>query len=185
MDRPGNVTQLLLAWNGGNQSALDQLVPLLYAELKRIARGHLRHERPDHTLQSTALVNEAYLRLVDQDQVQWQNRAHFLSIAAVAMRRILVDYARRRQAKKRGDGAVAVELNEDVRSDSGSPDIIKLNDALEAVSAKHPRQGKIVELRVFGGLTVDEVATALDISSATVRREWRSAKTELARELAP
>ena len=157
---------------------------MLYAELKRIAGGHLRHERPNHALQSTALVNEAYLRLVDQDQVQWQSRAHFLSIAAIVMRRILVDHARKRQSKKRGDGEVAVELHDDVQGAERAPDIIRLDDALEVIAAESPRQGKVVELRVFGGLTVDEVATAIGVSSATVRREWRTAKARLAHELA-
>ena len=149
MDRPGDVTQLLLEWNQGSQAALDRLVPLLYAELKRIAGGHLRHERPNHTLQSTALVNEAYLRLVDQDQVQWQSRAHFLSIAAIVMRRILVDHARKRQSKKRGDGEVAVELHDDVHGAERAPDILRLDDALEVSAAESPRQGKVVELRVL------------------------------------
>ena len=184
MDRAGEVTQLLLEWNGGDRQALDRLVPMLYAELKRIAGHHLRSERPGHTLQSTALVNEAYLRLVDQDRVHWQNRAHFLSIAAVVMRRILVDHARKRHSKKRGDGAVLVALDDEVRPVAArTPDVLRLDDAIEALAADHPRQARIVELRVFGGLTVEEVGTALEISLATVGREWLAARKRLAAEL--
>ena len=179
-----SVTALLTDWSRGDASALDRLVPLVYAELRRIAARQLRGERPNHTLQPTALVNEVYLRLVDQRQVEWQDRAHFLGVAAQTMRRILVDHARRRDAGKRGDGVPAVSID-DAReiATSGELPLLALDDALARLEALDPGLAKIVELRAFGGLTIDEAAHVLDVSPSTAKRSWRTAKAWLNREL--
>ena len=181
---PPDVTQLLKAWSGGNREALDQLLPVVYTEIRRLARSYLRRERPDHTLQATALVNEAYMRLIDQRAVKWQNRAHFFGIAAQIMRRILVDHARMRHAEKRGSGESPVLLDEalDVASDRNL-DIVALNDALTALAELDPRQAKIVELRFFGGLSIEEAAEVMQLSPATIKRELAGARVWLRREL--
>jgi RNA polymerase sigma factor (TIGR02999 family) len=179
-----NVTQLLQRWSGGDSRALDELTPLVYSEVRKLARSYLRRERPNHTLQPTALVNEAYIRLVDQRRVQWQNRAHFFGIAAQMMRRVLVDHARMRQAEKRGSGENAVVLDDAlaVSADRGV-DLVRLDDALEALAALDARQARIVELRFFGELTIEETAEVVQVSPATVKREWAAARTWLRREL--
>jgi RNA polymerase sigma factor (TIGR02999 family) len=178
------VTALLTDWSGGDASALDQLLPLVYAELRRIAARQLRGERVNHTLQPTALVNEVYLRLVDQRQVAWQDRAHFLAVAARTMRRILVDHARRRDAGKRGDGVRCVSID-DAReiAAAGELPLLALEDALARLEALDPGLARIIELRAFGGLTIDEAAHVLDLSPSTVKRSWRTAKAWLNREL--
>lgn len=175
------MTQLLLDWSRGDRAALERLVPLVYNELHRLAESFMRRERPEHTLQPTALVHEAFLRLIDQRRVEWQNRAHFFGIAAQAMRRILVDYARRHQAAKRGS-AQKVSLDEV----AGVPervevDLVALDDALERLSTIDPRQSRMVELRFFGGLTIEETAEVLNISPATLKREWSFARAWLYR----
>lgn len=181
---PKDITQLLVSWNSGNRQALEDLTPLVYDELRRLAARYLRHERPDHTLQSTALVHEAYLRLVDQKQVQWQNRAHFFGVAAQMIRRILVDHARGRQAEKRGAGAVKLSLDEAIAiPERRDLDLIALDDSLNALSRLDPQQGRIVELRFFGGLSIEETAEVLKISPATVKREWTLAKAWLYRDM--
>src|SRR5690349_19821702 len=154
-----SITQLLVAWSQGDRAALDQLVPLVNTELRRLARSYLRGERQNHTLQTTALVNEAYLRLVDQKHVRWQNRAHFLAIAAQLMRRILVDYARRRQYQKRGGGALQITLAEvESLPTERAPDLIALDEALSELGRMDPRRSQVVELRFFGGLSIPETA---------------------------
>ena len=178
------VTQLLSDWSKGDQSALEQLLPMVYGELRRLASAYLRRERPDHTLQSTALVHEAFLRLVDQHDVQWRSRAHFYAIAVQMIRRILVDYARAQQAEKRGSGAVKLALDEAVgvpmRSDV---DLLGLNDALDRLAGFDPRQSRLVELRFFAGLSIEETAEAMEMSPATIKREWSSARAWLFREM--
>jgi RNA polymerase sigma-70 factor, ECF subfamily len=180
---PGSVTGLLLAWRGGNEAALEQLVPLVHEELHRIARGCMRGERAGHSLQATALVNEAYLRLIGAQQVDWQNRVHFLAVSARLMRRILVDFARSKKYQKRGGGAQAVTLDEALVVVEPGKDLVALDDALEALAAMDERKAKVVEMRFFGGLTVEETASALDVSPDTVMRDWRLAKAWLLREL--
>ena len=179
-----DVTQLLVDWNRGNRAALDELFPIVYDELRRLARGYLRQESSDHILQPTALVHEAYLRLVDQRSVNWQNRAQFFGLAAQMMRRILVNHAVARHADRRGGDARRVPLDDalDVL-EARQVDIIALDAALEALNALDPRQGQIVELRFFGGLTIDETAQVVGISAATVKREWAAAKLWLLREI--
>lgn len=174
-----SATILLHAWRGGEATALDRLLPLVYDELARIARGALRSERADHTLQTRALVHEAYLRLIDAD-VSWQDKAHFMAVAARTMRRVLVDHARSRRRQKRGGGAVKVEL-EDVAAIVTGPtvDVLDLHDALEDLAKFDPRKAEIVELHFFGGLSYDETAEAMGVSAATVDRELRSAKAYL------
>jgi RNA polymerase sigma factor (TIGR02999 family) len=180
---PG-VTGLLRAWHEGDERAFEALIPLVYDELRQIARRHLGRERGGHTLQPTALVNEAYLRLVDARQVEWRDRLHFFAIASRIMRRVLVDAARARRASKRGHGAPAVALDPDRVAAAGrAPDLVALDDALEALSIVDARKGRVVELRVFAGLSVDEIADALDISSDTVTRDWQFATSWLRREL--
>jgi RNA polymerase sigma factor (TIGR02999 family) len=175
----GDVTRLLLAWSGGDQGALDALVPLLYAELRRVAAAHLRRERSDHTLQTTALVHEAYLRLVDQTRVSGHSRAQFFAIAANLMRQILITHARRRNAAKRGGGH-KVSLDEaTVVSARSGLDLLALDQALTSLSHLDPRQSRIVELRFFAGMTEEEIADVLGISTVTVQREWRVARTVL------
>jgi len=181
---PHEVTQLLQAWSDGDQESLDKLVPLVYEELHRLARHYMRDERPGHTLQTTGLVNEAYMRLVDWKNVRWQNRAHFFGVAAQMMRRILVDFARARKYAKRGGEARQVSLAEAaVVSAERGEDLIALDDALENLTAIDARKGRIVELRFFGGLTVEETAEVLKISPRTVMREWSLAQAWLYREL--
>ncbi len=181
-----SVTVLLAKWQGGNEEALQALIPLVYKELRALAHHYLRAERPGHTLQSTALVHEAYLRLVGQRPVQIQNRAHFVGIAAKLMRQILVDYARRRRAAKRGPEC-RVELDESIGgldvAEKQGVDVLALDDALIQLSRRDVQQGRIVEMRFFGGLTVEETAEALDISAATVKRDWTMAKAWLTREM--
>jgi RNA polymerase sigma factor (TIGR02999 family) len=185
MATPGHdVTGLLQAWGGGDPAALDQLVPIVYDELHRQAQRYLRRENPGHTLQTTALVHEAYLRLVDQREARWQNRAQFFGVAAQAMRRILVDHARRHQAAKRGGSAVPVPLEEGEVAAAGSDvDLVALDDALTRLAALDPQQARVVELRYFTGLGIAETAEALRISPATVKREWAMARAWLKREL--
>ena len=177
------VTALLRDWSGGDRAALERLMPLVYQELRRLAASYLRVERPDHTLQPTALVHEAYLRLVDQRGVNWQNRAHFFGIAAQMMRRILVDHARRRQAAKRD--ATALRLQTTGEEGSHDPELLALDHALCGLESLDSRQARIVELRFFGGLTVEETAEVAGVSPATVKREWRTARAWLAREIRP
>ena len=178
------ITRLLLAWGQGDQTALERLMPLVYEELRRLARRHMNRQRPGHTLQTTALVNEAYLRLIDSSQVQWQNRAHFFAVSAQLMRRILVDFARSRKSLKRGAEARQITLDDslEVSSERGA-DMIALDDALNALAEMNPRQSQIVELRYFGGLSEEEVAEALKISPRTARRDWSLARAWLYREL--
>jgi len=178
------ITQLLVDWNNGRTGALEDLLPLVYAELRRLAAHRLRLERPDHTLQPTALVHEAYIRLVDQRRVRWQNRAHFYGVAAHVMRRILVDRARARKADKRGAGWERVTLVGDKAiSGSRDVDVLDLDDALTRLAALDPQQERIVELRYFGGLTLEETAEVVGISTATVKREWAIARAWLRAEL--
>jgi RNA polymerase sigma-70 factor (ECF subfamily) len=181
---PQNVTQLLIAWNGGNKDALDELLPIVYDELRRQAARYLRRERPGHTLQTTALIHEAYLRLIDQKSVQWQNRAQFFGIAARMMRRILVDHARTKHRAKRGGADLRVSLT-DATSVTKDPDLdlVELDEALNRLAEIDPQQSKIVELRFFSGLNVEETATALQISPGTVKRDWKVAKAWLYREI--
>jgi len=187
MDGPSSeVTELLRQWSSGRREALDELLPHLYAELRRLAASYLRRERPDHTLQPTALVNEAFLRLVDQRAVRWENRAHFFGIAAQAMRRILVDHARARAAGKRGDGHRAAPLDDALAlTDAPNVDILALDEALTRLAGFDPQQSRIVELRFFGGLTLEETAQVLQISPATVGRDWTMAKAWLFAQLRP
>lgn len=178
------VTQLLIAWNGGDQEALAKLVPLVEAELHRLARLYLSREREGHTLQPTALVNEAYLKLIDWRAVEWKNRAHFIGVAAEMMRHILIDHAQHRRRQKRGGQAVMVSLTSAGQEAKEPPvDIIALHDALNELAKFDPRKSKVVELRFFGGLTVEEAAEVLQISHRTVEREWTMAKAWLLREL--
>jgi RNA polymerase sigma factor (TIGR02999 family) len=180
-----SVTVLLVRWRDGDQEALQALIPLVYDELRRLAHNYLKAERPDHTLQSTALVHEAFLRLVDQTPAQFQNRAHFLAVAAKLMRQILVDYARARSAAKRGP-EYKVELDESLevaQKQSQGVDLLAIDDALTQLSRRDAQQGRIVELRFFGGLTVEETAKALEVSPATVKRDWNMAKAWLTREM--
>jgi len=181
---PLELTQLLLEWSKGNQTALDKLTPLIYRELKRLARQYLARERIGHTLQTTDLVHEAYLRLVDQRRVRWQNRSHFFAVAAQLMRRILVDHARRHKRVKRGGGATMVSLDEAaVASRQLDVDLLALDEALNRLAEIDQRKARIVELRFFGGLEVEETAVYLKISEITVMREWKMAKAWLHREL--
>lgn len=185
MDSPEkDVTVLLLELARGDQGAADKLMPLVYNELKRLARSYMRRERPDHTLQATALVHEAYLKLVRQQAVEWQNRSHFFGIAAQLMRRILIDHARGHLREKRGGAKVALPLNEALAfSPEQSEELLRLDAALERLTKIDPRQGKIVELRYFGGLSVEEAAEFLGISPKTVKRDWAVAKAWLHGEL--
>jgi len=181
---PKEITQLLLAWSHGEQAALDQLIPLVHDELHRMAKRYMRRERPGQTMQTTALVDEAYLRLVDSSRVHWQSRAHFFAIAAQLMRRILVDFARRRHNLKRGGRAEQVSLDEAlVVSPERGADIVALDDALKALASLDARQSQVVELRFFGGLSINETAEVLKVSEGTVRRDWSLAKAWLHREL--
>jgi RNA polymerase sigma-70 factor, ECF subfamily len=183
MTTPENLTQLLIAWSEGDHSALEKLVPLVEAELYRMAKRYMRRERPGHTLQPTALVNELYLRLVDQQSIQWQNRAHFLGVAAQIMRRILVNYAEAHKAAKRG-GGYKLTLNEAVDlAQKQDLDLVALDDALKRLAEFDERKSRIIELRFFGGLSIEETAEVLKISTMTVKREWNKARAWLYREL--
>jgi RNA polymerase sigma-70 factor, ECF subfamily len=178
------VTKLLLAWSGGDQRALEKLAPIVYDELRRLAHRYMRHERPGHSLQSTALVHEAYLRLVDYQRMDWEGRAHFLSVAAQAMRRILVEHARRKN-QKRGGGVQRVSLDDAAEVCGGRPrDLVALDEALNALALVDARKSKVVEMRFFGGLSVEETAEVLKVSVVTVKRDWSTAKLWLYRELA-
>jgi RNA polymerase sigma factor (TIGR02999 family) len=185
MASPRDVTALLGDWSRGNRTALNHLLPLVYAELRRVAARQLRNERADHTLQPTALVHEVYIRLIDQRQVDWQNRAHFFGVSAQVMRRILVDHARRHGASKRGDGVRCVSIDEarDVAAASNDIPILALDHALDRLEQVDPHLAKIVELRAFGGLTIEETAHVLSVSPSTAKRDWRTAKAWLHREL--
>jgi RNA polymerase sigma factor (TIGR02999 family) len=183
----GDVTQLLLAWRDGDRNALEALLPAVYGELRQIAARYISRERPGHLLQPTALVHEAYLRLVDTTQVQWQNRAHFLAISAQVMRRVLVDHAREQLAEKRGGGVTLLPID-DAAAGSAPPrslDVIAVDRALTRLAAVYPEQGRLVELRYFGGLTVEETAEVLGLSPATVKRHWTVARAWLYRDLDP
>ena len=178
------MTRLLVNWSQGDRDALEQLTPMVYGELRRLAARYLRRERPGHTLQSTAVVNEAWLRLIDQHSVRWQNRAHFFGVAAQLIRRILVDHARSRHAAKRGADAAKVSLDEAI----GAPaqrdlNLVALDDALEGLARFDPQQARIVELKFFTGLTVEEIAEVVHVSPATVKRDWTAAKAWLYREM--
>jgi RNA polymerase sigma factor (TIGR02999 family) len=180
----GEVSQLLRAWSGGDQNALETLTPIVYDELHRLARRHMRRERPGHSLQTTALVNEAYLRLVDYKRMQWQNRAHFFAVSAQLMRRILVENARRHNLK-RGVGLQQVSLEEAAVMGGGrTTDLVALDDAMHALEQLDPRKVQVVEMRFFGGLSVEETAEVLKVSAVTVMRDWSTAKAWLYRELA-
>jgi RNA polymerase sigma factor (TIGR02999 family) len=180
-----DVTQLLIAWGAGDRSAGDRLLPAVYAELHRRAAAAMRREQDGHTLQPTALVHEAYMRLVNQDRIQWRNRAQFYGVAAQLMRRILIDHAREHLADKRGGGAAHVTLSrvDAAPDDAGAVDVLELHGALERLAQLDARQARLVELRYFGGLSIDETAEALEISAATVKREWATARAWLKREL--
>ena len=181
-----DVTQLLLEWSKGNGNALDELLPLVYRELQKIAHRYLNREQSSSTLQTTALVHEAFLKLVDQNRVEWQNRAHFFGVAAQAMRRILVDHARQRLANKRGSGVEKISLEEgliDV-SDEKASELIELDAALQRLSEADEQKSRLVELRYFGGLSIEETAEVLGVSIATVNRQWRLAKAWLYKEIA-
>jgi RNA polymerase sigma factor (TIGR02999 family) len=181
---PQGMTGLLLAWSEGDESALQKLVPAVYQELRRLAHGYLRRERAGHTLQATALVHEAYQRLIDTPQVQWRGRAHFFAICAQLMRRVLVDYARSRHYLKRGGDICLVPLEEaGLASANRGKDLLAIDEALSALSAIDPRKGQVVELRFFGGLTAAETAEVLKVSPDTVLRDWKLAKAWLLREL--
>jgi RNA polymerase sigma factor (TIGR02999 family) len=179
----GEITQLLVAWSHGEETALEMLTPIIYGELRRLAQSYMRQERADHTLQSTAVVHEAFIRLIDQN-VEWKSRAHFFAIAAKMMRRILVDHARARSTSKRGAGMPRVDVEEQaIESQERSVDLLALDEALEHLARIDPQRSRIVELRYFGGLSNEESANVLGISPATVQRQWSGAKAWLYREL--
>ena len=181
---PQQVTQLLVAWGGGDQAARDELMPLVYEELRRLAHKCMRRERPAHTLQTSALLNEAYVRLVDQKNIQWQDRAHFFGIAARLMRQVLVDYARTRNYAKRGGDNCRVSLDEAmIVTRERAAEVVALDEALKTLAEIDPRQSQIVELRFFGGLSIDETAEVLAVSPGTVMRDWTLAKAWLRRAL--
>jgi RNA polymerase sigma-70 factor (ECF subfamily) len=177
---PDDVTQLLLKWSKGDKAALDELIPVVYAELRRLAKRYMGRERENHTLQTSALINEAYLRLVDQQSVEWKDRAHFFAVSAQIMRHILVDHARKYQSDKRGAGAQKLPLDDAaVNNQQKAAELVALEEALNDLAAIDHRQSQIVELRFFGGLTVEETAEVLKVSPITVKREWRTAKAWL------
>jgi len=181
---PHRVTQLLQQWSRGDTAAVDELTPLVYEELRRLAHHYMKGERPDHTLQTTALVNEAYLRLADQTAPDWQSRAHFFAVAARAMRQILVSYARSNRAQKRGGGGARIELDESaILSPEQSKEIVDLHEALERLGTLDSRKARVVELKYFGGLNYDEIAEVMKVSTVTVRRDWVFAKAWLYDEL--
>ncbi|HKU75583.1 MAG TPA: sigma-70 family RNA polymerase sigma factor [Pyrinomonadaceae bacterium] len=179
-----DITSLLIDWSNGDKSALDQLFPLVENELHRLAHSYMRKENPDHTLQTTALVNEAYLRLVDQRKTDWQNRAHFFGIAAQIMRRILLNYARDRNRQKRSPGGIQVSLSDvALMSDVKTSELLSLDEALERLAVIDKRKSRVVELRYFGGLSVEETAEVLGVSTITILRDWKLAKAWLSREI--
>jgi RNA polymerase sigma factor (TIGR02999 family) len=181
---PQEVTQLLVDWGNGNQAALDRLMPVVYTELRQLAHQYMRRERPGHTMQTTALIHEAYLRLVDQNQVRWQHQAHFFGIAARLMRQILIEHARSRTRAKRGGGVGTISLDEAaIVSQARATELLALDDALERLATIDPRKSQVVELRFFGGLSVEEAAQVLNIAPNTVLRDWRMAKAWLRREI--
>jgi RNA polymerase sigma factor (TIGR02999 family) len=181
---PGEVSQLLRAWNNGDKAALDRLMPLVYDELRRMAKNHIDRQQPGHTLQTTVLIHEAYLRLVGQQTKRWQNRSHFFAVGAQAMRHILVDYARSRHSAKRGGGERTLSLDEAALvADERAAALVALDEALTELAALHPRQSRVVECRFFGGLTAEETAEVLQVSSDTIGRDWRMAKAWLRRAL--
>lgn len=181
---PSEVTRLLVAWGQGKEEALQKLIPLVYGELHRMAHHYMAGERPDHTLQTTALINEVYLRLVDSSRVRWQNRAHFFAVCAQLMRRILVDFARSRRSVKRGGRAQVIQLDEALTLSKGlDRDVVELDEALNALASIDRRKSQVVELRFFGGLSVEDTAKVLKVSPETVLRDWRFAKAWLLREL--
>ena len=183
---PQQVTELLTAWSSGDQTARDRLVPLVYDELHRLAHQYMKREAPGHTLQTSALVNEAFVKLVDQRNVRWQNRAHFFAIAAQLMRRILVDHARGRQTAKRGAGVHPVSFDDGLYvSEKRNAEVVAVHEALEQLAKFDQRKGQIVELRFFGGLSIDETAQVLGVSPGTVMRDWTLAKAWLLREISP
>ena len=184
MPRDTDVTRLLLAWSDGSEAAASPLMDAVYDELRRLARGYLVRERRDHSLPATALVHEAYVKLIDQRQVRWKNRAHFYAVAAQVMRRLLVDHARARSAAKRGVQLTIPLDGVDVAAGVKSADLLALDTALDKLAALDPRQARLVELRYFGGLTVDEAAAVMDVAAITVKRDWAMARTWLYRELA-
>lgn len=174
------VTELLIKWSKGDKAALDEVMPVIHSELRRMARRYMARERSGHTLQTTALINEAYLRLVDQQGVEWQDRAHFFAVSAQVMRHILVDHARKYQSEKRGAGVQKIPLDDVVvANQQRAAELVALDEALDALAAVDPRQSQIVELRFFGGLTVEETAEVMKIAPITVMREWRTAKAWL------
>ena len=177
------ITELLKAWGKGDKAALDELTPLCYQELRRLARRHMRQERPGQTLQTSALVNEAFLRLTDWENVDWQNRAHFFAMAARIMRNILVDFAKRRRSSKRGADPLMVSLSAVANVPQRGADLIALDEALDALAALSPRQSQVIELKFFGGLTIEETAEVLKVSPGTVRRDWRLSQAWLYHEL--
>jgi RNA polymerase sigma factor (TIGR02999 family) len=183
MPARSDATDLLLAWSQGDESAFDKLVPLVYQELHALARRYMRGERSDHTLQATALVNEAYVRLIDVNRIRWQSRSHFLAVAAQTMRRILVEFARRRRRQKRGGDVVCVTIDDAEIAQEKSADLVALSDALSALATFDQRMSQVVELRFFGGLSVQETADVLSVSPETVMRDWKTAKVWLLREL--
>ena len=181
---PSQVSQLLMNWSEGDKAALDQLIPLVHAELRRLAKRYMGRQNPGHTLQTSALINEAYLRLVDQQSVQWQDRAHFFAVSAQIMRNILIDHARKYQYAKRGGGARKVSLDESaVMPEQRAAELVVLDDALDKLATVDPRKSQIVELRFFGGLSYDETAEVMKISARTVQREWRAARAWLQRAM--
>jgi RNA polymerase sigma factor (TIGR02999 family) len=181
---PDNITHLLKEWSDGDLSALDKLTPLVYAELRQQAARYLRRERPGHSFQTTALINEAYLRLIDAKDVRWQSRAHFFAIAANLMRRILVDHARRRDAEKRGGSQLRLTLDEGLAvTKETNVDLLAIDEALDRLATIDPQQARVVELRFFSGLSVEETASALDVSPKTVKRDWSVARAWLRREI--
>jgi RNA polymerase sigma factor (TIGR02999 family) len=181
---PEEITQLLLSWSKGDEAALDRLIPIVYPELRRLARRYMAHQSPEHTLQTSALINEAYLRLVDQQAVEWQDRSHFFAAAAQMMRHILIDHARGHRYAKRGAGAQHVPLDDvAIVSQERAADLIALDDALTSLAEFDQRKAQIVELRFFGGLTVEETAEFMKLSPITIKREWRSAKAWLQSEI--
>jgi len=179
-----SVTQMLLAWRQGDNAVLGQLVPVVYQKLRGLARHYMAGQRPGHTLQATALVNEAYMRLVECEKVNWKDRAHFFAISAQMMRRVLVEFARSQQYQKRGGGARKTSLDvEGIASPQRGQDMVALDEALQALATEYPRQAQVVELRFFGGLSAEETAEVLQVSAVTVMRDWQLAKVWLAREL--
>lgn len=184
MEPPSDITRLLEDWNQGDSAALEKLFPLVYGELRRLASSYMRRERPDHTLQTTALVHEAYLKLVRQEKVRWQTRVHFYAVAAQVMRRVLIDHARGRGRAKRGDGQAALSLDEAaIVSDERIEDLLAVDEALTNLEAIDARKSRVFEMRYFGGMSMDETAEFLKISPATVTRDWRMAKAWLRREM--